>query len=144
MIFVHFSGYHCAFDTFCWSGNAIKNTTRFHEMWKFKSVFVPSVDRCQQSDRCAALVTCVACQMGVFHYNDVIMSATAFQITSLTTVYSTDHSGTDQRKHQISASLAFVRRIHWWSVNSPYIGSVTRKMLPFDDVIMWISCCQSK
>ena len=45
-------------------------------------------------------------------------------------------SGVDQRKHQNSASLAFVRRIHWWPMNSPRKGPVTRKMLPFDYVIM--------
>ena len=45
--------------------------------------------------------------------------------------------GADQRKHQSSASLAFVRGIHRWSVNSPRKGPVTRKMVPFDDVIMW-------
>ena len=43
------------------------------------------------------------------HYSDVIMSAVASQITSLTIVYSIVHSGADQRKHQSSASLAFVR-----------------------------------
>ena len=37
--------------------------------------------------------------------------------------------GADQRKHQSSASLAFVR----WPVNSPYKGPVARKMFPFDD-----------
>ena len=36
----------------------------------------------------------------------------ASQITSLTIVYSTVYSGVDQRKHQRSALLAFVRRIH--------------------------------
>ena len=70
------------------------------------------------------------------HYNDVIMGAIASQITSLTTVYSTLYSDADQRKHQSSASLAFVRGIHRWPVNSPHKGPVTRKMLPFDDVIM--------
>ena len=60
----------------------------------------------------------------------------AFQITSLTTVYSTVYSGTDQRKHQSSASLAFVRGIHRWPVNSPRKWPVTRKMFPLDDVIM--------
>ena len=44
--------------------------------------------------------------------------------------------GGDQRKHQSSASLAFVRGIHRWPVNSPHKGPVTRKMFPFDDVIM--------
>ena len=45
-------------------------------------------------------------------------------------------SGADQRKHWSSALLAFVRRIHRSPVNFPHKGSVTRKMLPFDDVIV--------
>ena len=69
-------------------------------------------------------------------YNDVIMSAMASQITSLTTVYSTVYSGADQRKHQSSASLAFARGIHRWPVNSPHKGPVAPKMFPFGDVIM--------
>ena len=68
--------------------------------------------------------------------NDVIMSAMASQITSLTIVYSTVYSGSDERKHQSSASLAFVRGIHRWPMNSPHKGPVTRKMFPFDDAIM--------
>ena len=73
------------------------------------------------------------------HYSDVIMSAMTSQITSLTIVYSTVYSGADQRKHQSSASLAFVRGIHRWPVNSPHKGPVTRKLFPFDDVIMIIT-----
>ena len=46
------------------------------------------------------------------HYNDVIMTTMASQITSLTVVYLTVYSDTDQRKHQSSASLAFVWGIH--------------------------------
>ena len=42
------------------------------------------------------------------HYNDVIMSAMASQITSLTIVYSKVYWGADQRKHQSSLTLAFV------------------------------------
>ena len=57
----------------------------------------------------------------VFHYDDVTMSAMASQITSLTIVYSTVYSGPDQRKHQSSPSLAFVRGIHRGPVNSPHI-----------------------
>ena len=64
------------------------------------------------------------------------MTVMASKITSLTVVYSTVYSGTDQRKHQSSASLAFVRGIHRWSVNSPHKGPVMRKMVPFDDVII--------
>ena len=63
------------------------------------------------------------------------MGTMAYQITSLTIVYSTVYSGADQRKHQSSASLAFVWGIHRWPVNSPHKGPVTRKMFPFDDVI---------
>ena len=66
------------------------------------------------------------------HYNDVIMSTMASQITSLTIVYSNFYSGADQRKHQSSASPAFVRGIH----RSPHKGPVTRKMFPFVDLIM--------
>ena len=46
------------------------------------------------------------------HYDDIIMGTIASQITSLTIVYSIVYSGTDQRKHQSSASLAFVLGIH--------------------------------
>ena len=48
----------------------------------------------------------------IFHYIDVIMTTMASQITSLTVVYSIVYSGADQRKHQRSASLAFVRGIN--------------------------------
>ena len=73
----------------------------------------------------------------ITHYCDVIMGAITSQITSRTIVYSTFYSDADQGKHQSSASLAFVRRIHRWPVISPHKGPVTRKMLPFDDVIMF-------
>ena len=53
-----------------------------------------------------------------WHYPDVIMGAMASQITSLTIVYLTFYSGADQRKQQSSLSLAFVRGIHRWPVNS--------------------------
>ena len=46
------------------------------------------------------------------HYDDVIMSAIASQITSLTIVYLTVYSGADQRKHQSSTSLTFVWGLH--------------------------------
>ena len=64
------------------------------------------------------------------------MGAMASQITSLTIVYSTVYSGVDQRKHQRSASLLFVWGIHWLPVNSPHKWPVTRKLFPFDDVVM--------
>ena len=54
----------------------------------------------------------LGCNYVSLHYNDVIMGAIASQITSLTVVYSTVYSEADQRKHQSSASLAFVWGIH--------------------------------
>ena len=70
------------------------------------------------------------------HYGDDIMGAMASQITSLAIVYSTVYSDANQRKHQSSASLAFVRGIHRGPMNSPHKWPVTRKMFPFDDVII--------
>ena len=64
------------------------------------------------------------------NFCDVIMDTTASQITSLTIVYLTVYSVADQRKHQSSASLAFVR-------GTPHKGPVTWKMFPFYDVIVW-------
>ena len=78
----------------------------------------------------------IFCLIKIYHYCDVIMGTVAAQITSLTIVYSTVYSDADQRKHQSSASLPFVRGIHRWPVNSPHKWPVTRKMFPFDDVIM--------
>ena len=72
----------------------------------------------------------------VSHYGDVIMGAITSQITSLAIVCSTIYSDADHRKHQSSASLAFVRGIHRGPVNFPHKWPVTRKMFPFDDVIM--------
>ena len=78
-----------------------------------------------------ALRSCsVLCMLSPLHYNDVIMGTIAYQITSLTIVYSIVYSDVDQRKHQSSASLAFVRGIHKWPVK--------RKIFPFDDVVMVI------
>ena len=56
------------------------------------------------------------------HYNDVILRAMASQIARLKIVYLTIYSGADQRKHQSSASQAFVMGM--------------QKMFPFCDVIM--------
>ena len=75
--------------------------------------------------------------ISLIYCSDVIMSAIASQITSLTIVYSTVPAGAHQKKHQSSASLAFVRGIHRWPMNSPHKWPVTRKMFRFNDVIMW-------
>ena len=81
--------------------------------------------------------SCIKISMCAAHYSDVIMSMMASQITSFLIVCSTVCSGTDQRKHQSSASLAFVWGIHQSLVDSPHKGPVMWKMFPFDDVIMW-------
>ena len=77
-----------------------------------------------------------AAEKKIHHYGDVIMTTIASQITSLTGVYSIVYSDADQRKHQSSASLAFVWGIHRGPVNSPHKWPVRRKMFSFDDVIM--------
>ena len=61
------------------------------------------------------------------HYKDVIMGTIASQITSLASVYSAVSLGADQKKHQSSASLAFVRGVHRRPVNSPHKGPVRGK-----------------
>ena len=61
------------------------------------------------------------------------MGVMASQNTSLTFVYSTVYSGADQRKHHSPAPLAFVRGIHRVTGHK---WPVTRKMFPFDNIIM--------
>ena len=70
------------------------------------------------------------------HYPAITVTPKWVQITSVSIVCSTVCSATGQRKRQSSASLAFVREIHWPLVNSPHKGPVTRKTFPFDDVTM--------
>ena len=76
------------------------------------------------------------------NYSDIIMSAMASQITSPTIAYSIIYSCAGQRKHQSSASLAFVREFHRWPVDSPLKGPVTRKMFITrnSEVIMFSPC----
>ena len=66
------------------------------------------------------------------------MSAMAPQVTGVSIVCSNVCSGADRRKHQNSASLASVRGIHWYLGQK---GPVTRKMFPFDEVIMPLAHC---
>ena len=63
-----------------------------------------------------ATLLCGGATMLRHHYNSVIMSAMASQITSRIIVHPTVYSVADQRKHQSSASLAFVRGIRRWPV----------------------------
>ena len=75
----------------------------------------------------------------MYHYSDIIMNTMASQITSVSIVCSTVFSGANQRKHQSSLSLAFVRGIHQWQVDSPHKGPVTWKMFLFHDFSMGIT-----
>ena len=69
------------------------------------------------------------------------MRAMAYQITGASIIYWILCLDADQRKHQSSASLAFVREIDWWPVISPHKAPLTHKTFPFDDAI--ISYCNS-
>ena len=89
-----------------------------------------------QAETLSVPIDCQAWCYLISHYSDVIMGAIASQITSLTIFFSTVYSGADQLKYQSSASLAFVRGIHRWPVNSPHKWPVTPKMFPFDNVII--------
>ena len=66
--------------------------------------------------------TTVSCRSASSHYQNFVV-----------------YTAAGQRKHQSSASLASVRGIHRWPVNSPHKGPVTRKMFPFDGVIMYVN-----
>ena len=81
------------------------------------------------------------------YYCDVIMGAVASRINSLTIVYQWFNA--DQKKHQSSASLSFVRGTHWPPVNSRTNGQQRGKCLSaFDDVIIslciWFSSYHTK
>ena len=64
--------------------------------------------RCYRAHYDVIVMLGIDAATGKFHYIDVIMTTMASQITSLAVVYSTVYSDADQRKHQSSASLAFV------------------------------------
>ena len=72
----------------------------------------------------------------VDHHNDVTMGVIASQITSNSVVYLTICSDQDQRNIKAPHDWPFVRGIHRSPVNSPHLASVTRKKLPFGDIIM--------
>ena len=101
-----------------------------------RNLYVPRVPIMTDIVLSIVKLVCTKRRISVFHYNDIIMSAMASQITSLTIVYSTVYSGADQRKHQTSASLAFVWGVPRWPVNSPHKWAATWKIFPFDNIIM--------
>ena len=106
----------------------------FHREWFYLYLCRLSVQKWQKMQIYMCVYACVC----MFHYNGVIMSAMASQNTNGSVVCLAVYSGGDQRKHQNSASLAFVREIHRWPVDSPHKGPVTRIFFPFDDVIKFL------
>ena len=83
---------------------------QFHEMIAFNLMIFGSTIQYQEKIRS---------RLRVFtddHYRDVIMSAMASPIIGVSIVCSTICSGADQRKHQSTASLVYVRRVHRWPV----------------------------
>ena len=83
-------------------------------------------------------MTSLGCNKRI-HYSDVIMSAMVSLIIGFSIVYWTVCLRADQRIHQSSVLLAFVRGIHRWPVNSLHKGPVKRKMVTFYDVIMYLA-----
>ena len=69
------------------------------------------------------------------------MGAVASQITSLTIVYQTVYSGSDQRKHQSSTSLALVREIHRWQVNPEWSMAQRPAVAPVKGILDCFPVC---
>ena len=107
--------------------------------WLFiKQTYMCIFQNLYQSKVVQSQLYIVAYDIICVHYDDVIMGTIASQITSLAIVYSIVYSGADLSKHQSSTSLAFVWVIHRGPVNYPHKWPVTRKIFPFDDVIICV------
>ena len=104
---------------------------------KYKNVFVFHITSGHTEGTCDFWKTKIRLShiiSTILHYNDVILSAMASQITSLTIVYSTVYSGADQRNIRVPRYWPFVQGIHRLPVISLHKWPVTWKMVPFDDV----------
>ena len=100
-------------------------------------------DRCRHKES----PHCLCCRNGTLSSMMGGLNCCAFSVITMTSYWARwrlkspasrlfiAYSGADQRKTS-SASLAFVRGIHRSPVNSPHKWPVTRKMFPFDDVII--------
>ena len=116
-------------DTLLFLWNSTGTVSLLRYSWKSKS----KLRACQMCPAGSWHTMLVQCLKRNHVYIDVIMGTMASQIPSLTIFLL---NRIDQRKHQSSTSLAFVWGIHRWPVNSPHKGPVTRKIFPFDGVIM--------
>ena len=87
--------------------------TRWAPCWPHQPCYQGSYCYCWLSPTVLALLVLILGCFGTTtwtHYSDVIMGAMASQIACVFSVC----PGADKRKHQSSASLAFVRGIHRW------------------------------
>ena len=148
--FSEFKVYWLMYMFICWCKDSI-----LHIPWNkiriFTSCFIsssPYVDdnHCQKIYKIKVKQSFVDRTWEVLytHYSDTILIAMASQITGISIVYWTPCSGKYERKYQRSISLAFMRGIHRWPVNSLNKRPVMRKMFPFDDVIMIFHFCPEK
>ena len=123
------------------SSNSIKENAFQNIVWKMVVILTwPQCIKGLMALMCNILYIWSRYQWNIrytlWHYSGVIMSAMASQVTGVSIVCSTVCSCTDQRKHQNSASLAYVKGIHRSPVDSLHKRPVPRKMFPCDDVIM--------
>ena len=126
------------------------------EIWKYM-YHTSGIQREQGTLNCAILLCscfCVMIHEASYHYIDG-MYVPLLAIVYLLCTLQWRHNGRDgvsnhrhidcllnrlfgrrSKKTSSSELLAFVRGIHRWPGNSPHKGPATRKMLPFDDVII--------
>ena len=137
-IFSHFTGHVITYPWWDWSNpKLVQGAPCYQEPWRWswrvngqsssmtraftacaislprngrwgKYIFMFSKDKRNESNG----PVLSSCPETVVHYDDVIMTTLASQITSITVVYLIVYSGVDERRYQSSASLAFVRGIH--------------------------------
>ena len=88
------------------------------------------ISRCVVKKNICEIKEIVISKTVASHLSDVIMSVIATPITSVSNVC----PGANQQR---STTLAFFRGIHRLPVTSPHKRPVTRKMFPFDHVIMF-------
>ena len=91
------------------------------QLLQLGTIFINTHDRSIRSFFSSTVpyrTACFSVSTSPWHYNDVIMSAMTYEITGVSIVCLTVCSSADQRKYQSCASLAFVRGIHWWPVDS--------------------------
>ena len=73
-----------------------------------------------------------------FYYNDVIMSAVASQITSVSSICSAGCYGADEKKTSKLRVTGLCELNSPVTGEFPHKGPVTRRMFPFDDLIMFV------